>query len=74
MIPDWSERSADGAAYPHRHWMAVDHYEVPLMRQCPICCHWVYNSEMVLDSVIDNDICGLCFENSQITKSEERVA
>jgi len=24
MIPDWSERSAESAAYPHRHWKAVE--------------------------------------------------
>lgn len=24
MVPDWSERSVNGAAYPHRHPMAVE--------------------------------------------------
>lgn len=24
MIPDWSQRSAECAAYPHRHWTAME--------------------------------------------------
>jgi len=52
MIPDWSERSAEGAAYPHRHWMAVE------QEYCVEC-----NEPLSQDEVeCNNGTCNECLE------------